>query len=229
MFRRQSAVGLIPARAGSRGVPGKNMIDVLGRPLIQWTIDAALSCKYLDRVLISTDDPAVRALTASQGLEVLDRPAAISGDTATAAQVIAHALESAITEDLLVYLQPTSPLREANDIDSSLELLATSGVTAVVSVTGVTENPEWMYRMTGSANALEPVLAQSRSARRQDLPETFRLNGAIYCAPASVLRPHGDFFRLPLHGYLMPWSRSIDIDTNDELESARIALLERHE
>lgn len=205
-------------------IPGKNMIDVCGKPLVQWTIEAALGCRYLDRVLVSTDDPAVKATAVSQGIEVLDRPGPISGDSATAAQVISHALDSAISEDILVYLQPTSPLRDATDIDASLEILTKNAVAAVVSVTKVSEHPEWMYRMPGSEDRLEPVMAHLRSSRRQDLPRTVRLNGAIYCSFSSTLRPDGDFFRLPLHGYDMSRDRSIDIDTPEDLELARSML-----
>ena len=221
MIGRQTTVGLIPARAGSKGVPGKNLVDVGGKPLIQWTIDAALECKYLDRVLVSTDDPAVKAAAESQGLDVLDRPDAISGDSATAAQVIAHALDTSIAEDLLVYLQPTSPLRKAKDIDAAIELLTTSEAAGVVSVTAVTEHPEWMYRMQTTNNELQPVLADFRYSRRQDLPRTVRLNGAIYCSASSTLRPDGDFLRLTLRGYEMPPNRSLDIDTLDDVELAR--------
>ena len=221
MIGRQTAVGLIPARAESKGIPGKNMIDVCGKPLIQWTIDAAFECRYLDRILVSTDDPAIKATVAGQGIDLLDRPGVISGDAATAAQVIAHALDSAISEDILVYLQPTSPLRIATDIDASLETLTTTEAVAVVSVTEVSEHPEWMYRMPGSDYRLEPVVADLRSSRRQDLPRTVCLNGAIYCSFSSTLRPDGDFFRLPLHGYNMSRHRSIDIDTPEDLELAR--------
>ena len=220
MIGQQTVVGLIPARAGSRELPGKNMIDTCGKPLIQWTIDAALSCGYLDRVIVSTDDPSVKITAACQDVDVLDRPAELSGDSATAAQVIAHALDASVTEDLLVYLQPTSPLRETSDINAALELLTTRGAEAVVSVTGVSEHPEWMYRMPSTGNQLEPVVAQLSSSRRQDLPRTVRLNGAIYSSFTSTLRPDGDFFRLSLHGYEMPSERSIDIDSREDLEIA---------
>lgn len=227
MIGRQSVVGLIPARAGSRGIPGKNMIDVHGKPLIQWTIDSARKCRYLDRILVSTDDPEVKSTAAGQGVAVLDRPSAISGDSATAAQVIEHALDMSITEDLLVYLQPTSPLRQATDIEASLDLLMNTVAEAVVSVTPVLEHPEWMYRVRAHDHLLAPVLRNSSISRRQDLPKTVRLNGAIYCSASSKLRPDGDFFRLTLCGYVMPSDRSLDIDTFEELELFRNAFTRR--
>ena len=198
-----------------------------GKLLIQRPLEAALEFRYLDRVFASTDDLAVKATAAIEGLDVLDRPGAISGDSATAAQVISHSLKTKITDDILVYLQPTSPLREATDVDASLEILITRGVEAVVSVTTVSEHPEWMYRMPGGDFRLEPVVAHLRSSRRQDLPRTVRLNGAIYCSFSSQLRPDGDFFRLALHGYNMSRDRSIDIDTPEDLELARSLLSRR--
>ena len=224
---QNAIVGLIPARAGSKGIPNKNVVDVCGQPLIQWTIDAAQASDYVDRVLVTTDDEVVKELAASQGLPILHRPHLLSGDSTTAAQVIAHALESNVKEDILVYLQPTSPLRTATDIDESLELLASLNAGAVVSVTPVTEYPEWMYRLHSDGHLLESVLGHNPTSRRQDLSPTVRLNGAVYCAYACDLRPDGDIFRLTLAGYRMPHSRSVDIDTHEDLQKAHSALFRR--
>lgn len=221
VLEQNTIVGLIPARAGSKGIPNKNIVDVCGQPLIQWTIDTAQASDYVDRILVSTDDQVVKELAARQGLPVLDRPHQLAGDSTMAAQVIAHALDSTVTEDILVYLQPTSPLRTATDIDQSLELLASLNAGAVVSVTPVTEHPEWMYRMHGEGHILESVLRHNQTSRRQDLPPTVRLNGAIYCAHTCDLEPDGDFFRLDLYGFEMPTIRSVDIDNLDDLEVAR--------
>jgi CMP-N,N'-diacetyllegionaminic acid synthase len=225
VLAQNTIVGLIPARAGSKGILNKNVVDVCGQPLIQWTIDAAQASDYVDRILVTTDDQVVKELAASQGLPVLDRPHQLAGDSSTAAQVIAHALQTDVTEDILVYLQPTSPLRTATDIDVSLELLASLNTGAVVSVTPVTENPEWMYRMRSEGHLLESVLGHPQTSRRQDLPPTVRLNGAVYCAYTSDLGPDGDFFRLALHGFEMPNIRSVDIDTLDDLEVARSLIM----
>jgi CMP-N,N'-diacetyllegionaminic acid synthase len=202
---RCARVGRLPARRGSSGIPGKNTIALGGQPLIQWTIDAAVNSKYIDR---------------AQGLAVVDRPSGIAGDAATADEVIAHVLGLETEAGILVYLQPTSPLREAHDIDACLDMLDSTAAEGVVSVTATTEHPEWMYRLDPADSGLDPIVPDHAVFRRQDLPRTVKLNGALYCAPARLLLPDGNFFRLRLAGYEMPASRSIDIDSPEDLELA---------
>ena len=227
MIGSLTVLAVIPARGGSRGIPRKNLVDLAGMPLIQWTINAALASTYIDGLVISTDDPDVKFLGLQQGLDVLDRPQEIAGDTATAAEVIAHAITSTGETGILVYLQPTSPLRASEDIDRSLDLLASGDAEGVVSVTEVAENPEWMYRLSTTDFGLEPVVPHHAAFRRQDLPRAVRLNGAVYCAPTRLLLPDGNFFRLRLAGFEMPASRSIDIDDPEDLELARHRVEER--
>jgi CMP-N,N'-diacetyllegionaminic acid synthase len=222
----QTVLALIPARGGSRGIPRKNIADLAGMPLIQWTINAAMASVYIDSILISTDDPDVKALALEQGIGVLDRPQSIAGDSATAAEVIAHALTSTGHTGILVYLQPTSPFRESDDIDRSLELLGSGDAEGVVSVTEAAENPEWMYRLSTTDSGLEPIVPHHSAFRRQDLPRTVKLNGAVYCADTQSLLPDGSFFKLRLAGYEMPASRSIDIDDPEDLELARQHVVE---
>lgn len=220
-------LAVIPARAGSRGIPHKNMVDLCGKPLIQWTLDAVYGSLYVDRIVVTTDDPQVRKLALDQGLDVIDRPPEIADDAASAAQVIAHVLRQDPPEEVVLYLQPTSPLREAGDLDSALELLVASSAEGIVAVTVVSEHPEWMYRIGANDFLLNPVLTTPRANRRQDLPKSVRLNGAIYCAPAELLRPDGDIFRLRLAGYEMPRERSVDIDFPSDLASVIRILDER--
>ncbi len=227
MIGSERVLAVIPARGGSRGIPRKNLVDLGGMPLIQWTINAALASAYIDGLVISTDDPDVKSVGLHQGIDILDRPKEIAGDTATAAEVIAHAITSTRHIGILVYLQPTSPLRETDDIDRSLELLVSGDAEGVVSVTEVAENPEWMYRLATTDSGLEPIVPRHAAFRRQDLPRTVRLNGAVYCATTELLRPDGNFFRLRLAGFEMPVSRSIDIDDLADLELARQRVEER--
>ena len=224
MIHSHSVLAVIPARAGSKGIAGKNMSLVSGRPLIQWTIDAAFASAYVDRVVVTTDDPLVRRLATGQGVTVLSRPPHLAEDTTTAAEVIAHVLEQAFTEELIVYLQPTSPLRRGEDIDGCLDLLVSTRVQGVVSVTAVREAPEWMYRFKIGSAEIQPLIMDHRAYRRQDLPDTVRLNGAVYCASQQALRPDGNFMRLLLAGYEMPGTFSIDIDEPGDLEAAERAI-----
>ena len=228
MINDRTVVAVIPARAGSKGIPRKNVVPFGGRPLVQWTIEAARASDYVDHIVVTTDDREVSALATGQGITVVTRPADLACDSTTAAEVIAHVLELDFSEDLLVYLQPTSPLRLAADIDGCLDLLVSSGAPGVVSVVAVREAPEWMYRFEEGSAALRPLVADHQSFRRQDLPHTVRLNGAVYCASQQSLRPDGRFLRLQLAGYEMPAHRSIDIDDLADLEAAERELLRAH-
>ncbi|CAB4967323.1 MAG: acylneuraminate cytidylyltransferase family protein [Actinobacteria bacterium] len=221
LIGKQSVLAIVPARGGSRAIPRKNLAELAGMPLIQWTFNAALASAYIDGLVISTDDREVKSLGLQQGIDVLDRPQDLAGDMTTAAEVIAHAITATEHTGILVYLQPTSPLRTTDDIDQSLDLLVSGDAQGVVSVTEVAENPEWMYRLSTTDSVLEPIVPNHAAFRRQDLPRTVRLNGAVYCAPTELLMPDGNFFRLRLAGFEMPASRSIDIDEPADLELAR--------
>ena len=217
MINGREVLALIPARRGSKGFPGKNVASLAGRRLIDWTIDSAQESSYVDRIVVTSDDPIVRDIAAERSLDFLQRPAHLCSDTATAHQVIVHALHGNATEELCTYLQPTTPLRTADDIDSSLELLVHSKADGVVSVSPVTEHPEWMFRLDEASGSLTSLLKGAIPLRRQDLAPTFRLNGAIYCAQTSTLLSTSDFFDLALTGYVMPSIRSTDIDTVEDL------------
>jgi CMP-N,N'-diacetyllegionaminic acid synthase len=223
MISHKRVLALVPARAGSRGLPGKNLRRLAGKPLVSWTLEAALNSRMVDSILVSTDDEMVASIARDLGIAVLDRPPHIATGSATAAQVIAHAISSGIDCDFLAYLQPTSPLRLSSDIDAAIEL--SSRVGAVVSVTTAAESPLWMYHMDRQTTGLTSVIAGRQVLRRQELPETFVLNGAIYVAPVEMLRPDGDFFQTALNGYFMPPSRSVDIDDLSDFRRAEMLLL----
>ncbi len=228
MFQDLEVLAIIPARRHSKGIPNKNMAPLHGKPLLSWTIQAAKRSAYIDRVVVSTDDPYAAEYSLSCDCEVLSRPHDLARDESTASQVIAHALEVAQAQGYLVYLQPTSPLRLSQDIDASLEKLQAVEASAVVSVSKAREHPEWMFRSQANDGRLQPVLPlEDLKGRRQDLLPAYVLNGAIYAAKAQHLRPSGDFFQLPLVGYVMPYSRSIDIDDSEDLAEAARQLAAR--
>src|SRR4051812_34752800 len=127
MIDGKSVLGLIAARGGSKGVPGKNIFVVNGRPLIQWSIDAARASRYIDRLILSSDDSAIMEVASNAGCEVpFRRDAALASDDANAIDVVADALMRLPGYDMVVLLQPTSPLRIAADIDGAIELLVSS-------------------------------------------------------------------------------------------------------
>ena len=224
MIGVESVLALIPARGGSKGVPGKNILPIGGRPLIQWTIDAARASRYIDRLILSSDDPAIIGVAIAAGCEApFRRSAALSGDEASSIDVVLDAVQRVGGHDIVVLLQPTSPLRQAADIDGALEMLASTGAPACVSVRPAAEHPYWTFGI-GVGGQLTPLAAPPDGIpmRRQDLPDAWCLNGAVYAARIewflrehSFLSPHTVAFR-------MPTTRSLDIDTEADVERLRM-------
>ena len=225
MIGSRSVLALIPARGGSEGLPGKNILPVAGRTLLAWTVDAARGARCIDRVVLSSDDEAIMSAARACGCEApFRRPAELATATATTIDVLLHALDAVPGHDIVVLLQPTSPLRSAADIDAACERLAQSGAPACVSVCLVEQSPYWMYRL-GDNQALLPVLeAPTNVTRRQDLPAVYTLNGAIYVAQTDWLRRTRTFLTRETVAYVMPVERSIDIDTIDDFEAFRKAV-----
>lgn len=208
-------LGLIPARGGSKGVPGKNIRLLAGEPLIAHSIKAGKRCPKLDRLILSTDDEQIAAVGRQYGLEVpFLRPAHLATDEAAALDVFQHALKFVLEQgyepDALLVLQPTSPLRDENDIERAIELFVNGEFDQVITVTEVSQHPGWMKTM-GNNSELQPFLQETAgSLRRQDLPQLYIPNGAIYIYRTEyILNPQ------PNHRVgaviMEPW-KSIDID-----------------
>jgi CMP-N,N'-diacetyllegionaminic acid synthase len=220
-------LGLIPARGGSKGVPRKNLRLLGGKPLLAWTAAAARGSRYLDRVVLSTDDADIAAAGKDMGLDVpFIRPGSLSSDTALAIDVIRHALELLPGFPLLAYLEPTSPLRTSEDIDRSLELLIESGADACVGVREATEIPDWMF-YAGDDHRLEPILGSFDPPQRQRSRPAVSLNGCIYVARTTALLASGSFLGPRTIGYEMPPERSIDLDSLADFEAAERIVAQR--
>lgn len=228
MIRGLSVLALIPARGGSKGVPGKNILPIGGRPLIQWTIDAARASAAIDRLVLSSDDDAIMAAASAAGCEVpFRRDARLARDESTTIDVVIDALDHLPTHDILLLLQPTSPLRSTADIDGVLERLVASGAPACVSVREAEDHPYWTFRLADDegrgGGRLEAYArpADGTPLRRQDLPGAWCLNGAVYAVRTDWFREHRTFLSAETVGYPMPPERSIDIDTPDDVARLR--------
>lgn len=229
MIGARTALGLIPARGGSKGIRRKNLRPVGGLPLLAWTARAALASRYLDQVVVSSEDPEIIAVARDHGCaSPFVRPAALAQDETPAVDVALHALEALTTQfDYLVLLQPTSPLRTAEDIDGALAICEHRGAPACVSVTLAREHPNWMYHL-GEDGCLMPLLGDAApAARRQDLPTLYLLNGAIYVTRRDWLRQQRSFVGQGTLAYPMPWGRSVDIDTEEDLRYLDFLLAQR--
>ena len=221
MIDGKKVLGLITARGGSKGVPGKNIRPVGGKPLIAWTIEAGLASKYLDRLILSSDDDTIMKVARDHGCEVpFKREARLAADDAPSMDVVFDALERCPGYDWVVLLQPTSPLRRTQDIDTAIGRCMALGAPACVSVCVAEQSPYWMYRLQ-DGNRLSPVLPSLAATRRQDLPPVYILNGAVYVADTTWLVKSRNFVTSETVAYEMPIARSLDIDTEADLAKLR--------
>lgn len=213
MIEGRSVLGLITARGGSRGLARKNLREVGGRSLIARAVDGARAAETLDRVVLSSDDPEIIRAAILAGCEVpFVRPAELATPEATSMAVVHHALESLERRyDLVVLLQPTSPFRSAGDIDGAVRHCLASAAPACVSVTAPDKSPYWSYRLD-EAGRMVPLITGPVASRRQDLPAAFAVNGAVYVADCRWLLRQEEFVQPATVGYVMPKSRSLDID-----------------
>lgn len=206
-------LALIPARGGSKGIPKKNINLFFGKPLIAWTIEAALKCPQIDRVVVSTDSLEIAEIAAQYGAEVpFIRPPYLSTDEASTIDVVMHAFESTEKFDSIVLLQPTSPLRTHEDIGHCLEYAISLQASSVVAVCEAAINPNLLYSISVQ-NTLMPFIENQISNRRQDYPTYYQINGSIYYARMDWLLRQRKFIGIGSYAFVMPPERSIDIDT----------------
>ena len=216
------AVAIIPARGGSKRVPGKNIRELAGKPLLAYTIEAALGAKGLDSVYVSTEDKEIAKLAKERGAQVIDRPAELATDEASTKPVLEHALaELGGGVDALVLLQPTSPLRGPADIDAALEKFESSGCDSLLSVS---EKRHFYWRRESG----ELKRLYEKRIRTQEMEPWLEENGAIYVTTKSVLENNDDWLGGSIENIIMDETSSIDIDTEFDFWLAE-KILERRQ
>lgn len=217
MIGSKTVLAIIPARGGSKGVPRKNIREVAGKPLIAWTIEEAKKSRYIDRIVVSTDDQEIADIAVQWGADVpFMRPAELARDDTPGITPVIHMLTTIQPQyDLVVLLQPTSPLRTVADIDGAIDLMVVRNSKACVSVVEPDKSPFWMYSLNNLGNLL-PLL-KGDYACRQDIPVVYALNGAVYVAESNWLARVQTFVTDETVAYIMTKERSIDIDTNIDL------------
>jgi CMP-N,N'-diacetyllegionaminic acid synthase len=215
----QNILGLITARGGSKGIPRKNLADLAGKPLIAWTIEAALESHKLGRVVVSTDDEEIAQVAREWGAEVpFMRPPELAGDRSSHISVIVHAvrwLESHqnTCPDYVMLLQPTSPLRSVEDIDAVIDLAIEKDGDSVVSVCPVNEHTYLCKQIAPDGRLFDFVLKPEGYLPRQLMPPVYSLNGAIYLVRRNVLIEYNTLYTDRTFAYVMPPERSLDVDT----------------
>lgn len=219
-------LALIPARGGSKGIPRKNIRSLAGKPLIAWTIEAALRCPALSSVVVSTDDPEIAAISAQRGAEVpFMRPAELAQDDTPGMAVVLHALQKLPEFDAVLLLQPTSPLRSSADIDAILAMAAEQQAKCIVSIAEPPHSPYWMVSLNQDQR-IKKIIDLPDVTRRQALPLAYAINGALYFARCDWLRDQQSFLTDDTLGYVMPPERSLDIDTPLDWKIAELLLSE---
>ena len=232
MIGQYRVTALIPARGGSKRLPCKNVKLLVDKPLIAWSIEVAKASKYIDRVVVSTDDEEIKQVSEQYGAEVpFLRPEHLSNDHASSFDVIKHAisfLQLNQPNELIVLLQPTSPLRLVSEIDTALEFFVQKNAKGVVSISETEHSPMWSNTLPEDGCMSDFIRPEVQGKRSQDLPTFFRLNGSIYIYETlSLLEQSKIFFNENVYGFQTSLETAVDIDTGLDFLVAETILKHR--
>ena len=214
---------LIPARGGSKRIPKKNIKLFNGKPLIQWTIEAAINSGISSDICVSTDCEETKSIASSMGADVpFTRPKALSGDKAKSIDVALHALSYYKDTQSIILLQPTSPLRTSKHLQSFYDYITKSCATSAVSICECQHSPLWTFTLRNQILERSIFNFNSLYDSSQDLPKYYTLNGAMYYSRVSELLTSQSFISKNTIGFEMPAYASIDIDTKFDWDIAEI-------
>jgi len=221
MLSCKTFLAIVPARGGSKRLPRKNILDLNGKPLIAYSIEAGLQSKYIDKVIVTSDDEEILNISKEFGADIIKRPDELASDTATSFDAIKHTIENVDKYDYIILLQPTSPLRSAVQIDEAIELFKTKEANAVVSVCEMDHSPLWSNTLPQDASMQGFLRDEVLNKRSQDLEKYYRLNGAIYiCKTDKLLEEKSFFLKENIFAYVMDRESSIDIDEEIDFKIA---------
>jgi len=211
----QKILALIPARGGSKRIPEKNIKVLSGKPLISYSIITAKKSKYIDKVIVSTDNEEIADISREFGSKVIIRPKELAKDETPTIEAVFHAIDSLKKENydpnIIVLLQPTSPLRNTKDIDNAIEIYLNNNCESVVSVCELKHTPYWSLKIDGGY--LKPLFGEKYlKVRNQDFEKAYLPNGAIFVSEPKYIFKYRSFYCKYTIPYMMPFERSIDID-----------------
>ncbi len=228
-------IAIIPARGGSKGVPGKNIKEICGKPLIAWTIEAALKADCIDRVIVTTDDEAIAKVAKEYGAEVpFMRPAELSSDTASAIDVYIHATEFIMNEtgdklDKFMVLLPTVPLRTEKHIDEAYQQFLADGATTLISFAEAEVPASWYHKLNEKGRVENAGFGQGITMTNRQNNETYIIpNGAIYILDYELLKEKRTYYCDNTVAYIMSREDSIDIDYPIDFEFAKCLMEKKH-
>lgn len=222
-------LGIIPARGGSKRLPRKNILPLGGKPLIAWTIEAAINSQVFTEVMVNTDDDEIAKISSDLGSNIpFIRPNELASDTASSHDVIKHTLlwyrDKGINFTEVVLLQPTSPLRSGEDIISALELYYKKNASSVLSVCEVDHPTSWCNILDETLSMKGFIKESTSKLRSQDIDKEYRLNGAIYIWNVELFLVNNSTVIEPSFAAIMPRSRSIDIDEKIDFDIVKAIL-----
>jgi CMP-N,N'-diacetyllegionaminic acid synthase len=221
MYKNKTFLAIIPARGGSKRLPRKNVLDLNGKPLIAYSIEAGLNSKYIDKVIVTSDDAEILAVSKEYGANTIQRPDELASDTSTTFDAIKHTIDNCAKYDYIVLLQPTSPLRHKEHINDAIELLESKNADAVVSVCEMDHSPLWSNILDESLSMAGFLQDEVINKRSQDLEKYYRLNGGIYiCKTEKLLEGKSFFLNDNIFAYIMDRKSSIDIDEKIDFKFA---------
>lgn len=227
---KKNVLGLIPARGGSKGVPRKNVRSLAGKPLLAWTVEAALASRSLDRVCVTTEDAEIATVARTYGARVIDRPLDLAQDRTPGLPVYQHAIatveKAGFRPDVLVMMNPTSPCRTAEDIDAAVDQFLENGCDSQMSVCETEHPPFWTYTIE-NGRLVPVVLGGEAVPIRQQAPMTYRLNGAVYVMKRDVIMEQGLVMGEDTRPFIMSVEHSVDIDHEFDLKVAELVLREQ--
>jgi len=225
MYKNRRFLAIIPARGGSKRLPRKNILDLNGKPLIGYTIEAGLNAKYIDKIVVSSDNKEILELSKTFGSEIILRPDYLANDTATTFDAIKHTIQNFEEYDYIVLLQPTSPLRNSKHIEEAIELLNKKDADAIVSVCEMEHSPLWSNSLDESLSMQGFLKDEVLNKRSQDLETYYRLNGAIYiCKTEKLLEEESFLLKNNIFAYIMSRKCSIDIDEKIDFDMANLLM-----
>lgn len=224
MINGKRVIAIIPARGGSKGLPGKNIKELCGKPLIAWSIEAGLASKYIDEVMVTTDSEEIARISRDFGATVpFIRPAELASDTATSFDTLKHAIdhyknEKNETFEYVVLLEPTSPLRDKNDIDKSIEQLTTEqDAMAIVGICKTeSQNPAFLVKKDNRGFIVGYEDKEMKVLRRQDIKDVYFFEGSVYASQIDALLHEKSFYHEHTIGYVVPKWKSFEIDDIDD-------------
>lgn len=230
MYRSKSVAVIVPARGGSKGVPGKNLKHLNGKPLIAHTLDCARASGIVDLLAVSTDSPLIARAADAPDVLIIDRPASLATDTAKGVDVFIHAVDSIRQRkgpfDYYFYLQPTSPLRAPADLAGAMDVAIEKGASSVVGVTPCEHHPFWSGVLPPDGSMTGFLKPGTAGLNRQELPPCYRLNGAIFIAGERDSFDGFSFLARGAYAYVMPNERSVDIDSTLDFAVAEVLIRE---